>query len=218
MASKSTLAARQTTRPRGHNESLVHWKGSVSATFTINQAETLAHAMAANGRPWYAIRVRSRFEFIASGVLRGKGFEEFLPLCHSSRHWSDRVKETATPLFSGYVFCRFDASAPLPVLTTPGVVQIVSAGRIPSPVDNREISILRDLCGSGLPLQPWPYLQVGRRVLIERGPLAGTEGVVLETKGRYRLVASISLLQRSVSAEIDRDWVRPLDRRPAYTT
>lgn len=161
-------------------------------------------------KPWYAVRVRSRFEFATSNILRDKGLEYFLPFYRSRRRWSDRVKELDVPLFSGYVFCQFDASSPLRVLTTPGVIDIVSAGRIPVPVDEDEISALRDICSSGLPLEPWPYLEVGRRILIERGPLAGTEGVVVEMKGQWRLVASISILHRSVAAEIDRDWIRPV--------
>jgi hypothetical protein len=48
-------------------------------------------------------------------------------------------------------------------------------------------------------------------VLIEHGPLAGLEGILQEVKGKFRLVVSISLLQRSVSTEIDRMWVRPLN-------
>jgi transcription antitermination factor NusG len=166
--------------------------------------------MAGDVNPWYAIRVRSRFETTTSNILRDKGFEQFLPLYRSQRRWSDRVKELDVPLFPGYVFCRFDASSPLRVLTTPGVVHVISAGKIPIPVDECEIAALQEICRSGLPVQPWPYLEVGRRVLIERGPLAGAEGVVIEMKGRCRLVASITMLQRSVAAEIDRDWIRPL--------
>jgi transcription antitermination factor NusG len=179
--------------------------------FTSNSPDRAAIPSVAGGvKLWYAIRVRSRFELATSNLLHDKGFEEFLPLYRSQRRWSDRVKELDTPLFPGYVFCRFDASSPLQVLTTPGVVHIISAGRIPVPVDEREISALQNVCRSGLPVQPWPYLEVGRRVSIERGPLAGAEGVVVEIKGRYRLVASISILHRSVAAEIDRDWIRPL--------
>jgi hypothetical protein len=35
------------------------------------------------------------------------------------------------------------------------------------------------------------------------------EGIIISLKGQYRLVVSVSLLQRSVAVEIDRDWVRP---------
>jgi transcription antitermination factor NusG len=66
---------------------------------------------------------------------------------------------------------------------------------------------------SGLIVAPWPYLQVGQGVVIERGPLAGVEGILQEIRKTFRLVVSIGLLQRSVSAEVDRTWIRPVQRQ-----
>ena len=63
---------------------------------------------------------------------------------------------------------------------------------------------------SGLLVTPYPYVQVGQAVLIERGPLSGLEGILVEVKGKLRLVVSINLLQRSVSAEVDRDSIRSI--------
>jgi transcription antitermination factor NusG len=51
--------------------------------------------------------------------------------------------------------------------------------------------------------------------MIENGPLTGVDGTVLRIKGQYRLIVQISLLQRSVAAEIDREAVRPLARAAA---
>jgi len=160
--------------------------------------------------PWYAIRVKPNFEFVTSRALRAMGYDEFLPVYRSRRAWSDRVKELDMPLFSGYLFSRFDKRDPYRVLNTPGVVHVVSAGREPVPVDPGEIQSLQVICGSGVAAEPWPFLKVGQRVVVERGPLAGAEGVVVRLKAGYRLVASLSLLQRSVAAEIDRESVRPI--------
>lgn len=159
---------------------------------------------------WYAVRVKSRFEFVTAGALRGKGYECLLPTYRSKRQWSDRLKELDMPLFPGYLFSRFDAADPLRVLTSPGVVNIVCAGKNPLAVDERELATIEAICRSGLPAKPWPFLQAGRRVVLERGPLAGTEGIVMDLKEGCRLVVSISILQRSVAAEVERDWIRPL--------
>jgi transcription antitermination factor NusG len=143
--------------------------------------------------------------------LRGKGYEEFAPVYRSRRRWSDRVKELELPLFPGYVFCRLNIrDRLLPVLTTFGVKGIVSAGRSPIPIDEHEIDAIRAVLRSGLGAQPWPFLQVGSKVYIERGPLAGVEGIILSTDKTYRLVVSVNLLQRSVAVEIDREWARPI--------
>ena len=159
---------------------------------------------------WYALRIQCRLSSLASATLRGKGYEEFLPLYHARRRWSDRVKQVELPLFPGYLFCQFDVNDRLPILTTPGVIGIVGAGKTPVPVDLDEIEAVRAILRSGLAAQPWPSLAVGSKVYIERGPLAGLEGIITNTDKVYRLIVSVSLLQRSVAVEIDREWARPI--------
>jgi transcription antitermination factor NusG len=160
--------------------------------------------------PWYALRVQSRLAGLVSTTLRGKGYEEFLPLYRAKRKWSDRVKKLELPLFPGYLFCRFDVRDRLPILTTPGVIGVVGLGKTPTPVDDDEIAAVHTIIRSGLAAQPWPLLQVGSKVYIESGPLAGVEGIVTDTEKVYRLIVSVSLLQRSVAVEIDREWARPI--------
>jgi transcription antitermination factor NusG len=163
---------------------------------------------------WYGIRVRSKCEKLVSATLEGKGYEAFLPLYRAGRVWSDRSKELDLPLFPGYTFCRLDVQSRLmPVFTTPGVISIVGAGRTPVPISTSELDTVRAVIKSGLLALPWPSLIAGTRVFIERGPLAGVEGMILKTDKRWRLLVSISLLQRAVSVEIDREWVRPIIHR-----
>jgi len=69
-------------------------------------------------------------------------------------------------------------------------------------------SPVRSIFHSKLLIGPWPFLREGQFVTVERGPLAGVQGIVLAVKTGFRLVVSISLLQHSVYAEIDREWVR----------
>ena len=52
--------------------------------------------------PWFALRVRPNYEKPVATALRGKGFQEFLPLVRTRRQWSDRVKMMDLPLFPGY--------------------------------------------------------------------------------------------------------------------
>ena len=160
--------------------------------------------------PWYVIRLRSNFEKIASQVFEDRGYTTFLPLYRTRRRWSDRVKEIDAPLFPGYMFCKFDPQHRLPIVTSPGVISILESGSGPIPVPESDIAAVQTMLKSGLPVGPWPFLQQGQPVLVERGPLKGVEGLIVKLKDNFRLVVSVSLLQRSVSAEIDREWVRPL--------
>jgi transcription antitermination factor NusG len=89
-------------------------------------------------------------------------------------------------------------------------VDLVGFGKTPEAIPDAEIERVRRMVESGLLVSPFPFVEVGQTVLIERGPLEGLEGILVEVKGRCRLVVSINLLHRSVSAEVDRQWVRPV--------
>src|SRR5229473_2231207 len=126
----------------------------------------------------------------------------------SSRNGSDRTKEIDVPLFPGYLFCRMNPNDRLPVLITPGVVQIVGTGKTPIPVEEQEIAAIQRVGSSGLSTMPWPHLQVGQMARIEEGPLQGMSGIVVRIKSGLKLVLSVQLLQRSIAVEIDRAWIR----------
>lgn len=162
---------------------------------------------------WFAISVIPRKEKVTAQTLRAKGYEEFLPLYTERRKWSDRTKSVDLPLFSGYVFCRFDPQYRLPILKIPSVTHIVGLGKIPQPVEDTEIDALQTICKAGIHAVPCPYMNVGAKVTILEGPLKGLEGIMVEPK-ETRLIVSVTLLQRSVSVELDREWVSP---RRVYT-
>jgi transcription antitermination factor NusG len=165
--------------------------------------------------PWFALQVRTRHEIGVAAYLEGDGYELFLPLYKCRRRWSDRIKEVEVPLFPGYMFCRLNPQDRLPILKTPGVIQIVGRNRQPVPVDEVEISALQRLACSGFSAQTSPFLLVGSRVRIESGPLRGLEGLIVEFKGNHRLVLSVTLLQRSVAVEMDSAFVNTLRTSPA---
>lgn len=157
--------------------------------------------------PWFAILARTGREKNATLLLENAGYECYLPVIKFTRQWSDRLKEIELPLFPGYLFCRMNPHNRLPVLTTPGVIQIVGVGKTPIPVEEQEIDEIQRVGKSGISLMPWPYLQVGHVAQIEEGPLRGVTGIVIRIKSGLKLVLSVNLLQRSIAVEIDRSWI-----------
>jgi len=164
---------------------------------------------------WFAVVTKPCLEQVATAGLIAKGFESFLPTCSSSREWSDRRKVIDVPLFAGYTFAKFPAQHRTPVLQTRGVWSIVSTSEGPVPLEESEVAALRALVKSGVPVAPWPYLCAGQWARVDRGPLAGLEGIVVQVKNRTRIVVSVTILQRSVFAEVDRDAIWPLGEAPA---
>jgi transcriptional antiterminator NusG len=159
---------------------------------------------------WFAVQVRSRRERSTATLLDGKGYRTMLPT-YSTTQRVGKGQENLSPLFPGYVFCRFDSQKRLPVLITPGVIALVGRGRVPVPVDPSEISAIESMVSSGMPLAPWPYLELGQRVRIEHHALAGVEGILIGFKGGHRIVVSVSILRRSVALEVDEARVRPVE-------
>ncbi len=177
---------------------------SNSGSFSLgDQMSTRNHSW-----PWYAILTKTGREKNATMLLENAGFECYLPISKSRRKWSDRTKQVEVPLFPGYLFCRMNPNDRLPVLITPGVVQIVGTGKTPIPIEDQEIAAIQRVASSGLSTMPWPHLQVGQVARIEEGPLQGISGIVVRIKSGLKLVLSVQLLQRSIAVEIDRNWIR----------
>jgi len=170
----------------------------------------MSHTKSSNNFSWFALQVRSRWEGTTAGLLRGKGLETLLPTYSTKRKWSDRFKVVEAPLFPGYVFCRFDVHNRLPVLITPGVISVVGRGKTPVAVDDREILSIQSAVGSGIRMEPWPYVEIGERVRVKDDVLDGMEGILTNFKGSDRVVISVTLLRRSVALEIDRSRITPL--------
>jgi transcription antitermination factor NusG len=156
---------------------------------------------------WFALSVTVRHEKIIARLLANKGLDTFLPLHTRRHHYAGRARNFELPLFPGYLFCRMNPGNRLPILTTPGVLQIVGAGRIPIPVEDAEIVPLMRAAKAGVPMSPHPYWKSGQVGRITRGPLAGIQGVVANARNPSRLILSVTLLQRSVLVEIDPDCV-----------
>ena len=161
---------------------------------------------------WYAIQVASRKEKQTASVLSEKGYECFLPLYSKRSVWSDRKKITSVPLFSGYVFSRFDVRFRLPILVTPNVRAIIGNGKVPVEVPHQELEAIRVALRSGLSFDPCDYLHEGEIVRVTKGPLAGIEGSFLRYRGGSRLILSVALINRSVAVEIDRLCVEPVSQ------
>lgn len=157
--------------------------------------------------PWFAILARTGREKTANLLLENSGYECFLPVSKNTRRWSDRTKVIEVPLFPGYLFCRMNPHNRLTVLMTPGVMQIVGVGKTPIPVEEEEIAAIHRVQKSGLSAMPWPYMQIGNVAQILEGPLRGLTGIIVKIKSGMKLVLSVSLLQRSVAVEVERNWV-----------
>ena len=154
-------------------------------------------------RSWCAIYTRHQHEKAIAQILAAKGLEVFLPLYNSTRRWKDRTVHLSLPLFPCYLFLRGMKERRLDVVTTPGIVSVLSINGEPAAIPESEIESVRKAIEWGNRVEPHPFLRTGDRVRVISGPLQGLEGILVRRKNLYRLVLSVEILERSAAVEVD---------------
>jgi transcriptional antiterminator NusG len=162
---------------------------------------------------WFALYTSSRREKYVAKLLAERKIENFLPLYRATRHWNKRTPVTLDlPLFPNYVFVRAGQKASL--LSVPGVISIVGTEREPWPLPDHEISAFRNAMGV-CQFEPHFLFEIGERVRIKTGPLAGIQGVLLRRKSNLRVVLTIQAIKSSVAVEVEEANLEHVDTRYA---
>jgi transcription antitermination factor NusG len=161
---------------------------------------------------WVAVQVQSGREDHSARGLSQRGYDVFSPSYVEKRRWSDRVKAVRRALFPGYIFCSAQTDGCGHIVSTPGVIRIVGA------VEHNEIAAVQRAVECGLETEPSRVFGEGCRVLLEAGPLRGLTGEILRIKNTYRLLLSITVLQRQVSVEVDVAWLAVASAHSTHLT
>jgi len=156
------------------------------------------------GGRWVVLHVIQRHEKSAAQFLYGKGYEVFLPTYAGRSTKPPENSTEATPLFPGYVFCRGNEQSRGRMITTPGLIRIVSFGGKVAYLRDNEIAALKQMCSSGRNYGPHPFVQEGKIIEVVNGPLKGIVGTVVRMNKNNRVVITIDFLMKSVFAEINR--------------
>lgn len=171
---------------------------------------------ARSDRRWYACYTRARHEKTVDRQLRGRGFESYLPLVERERRWKDRLKRVMFPVFPSYVFARFTMKEIHDVLTTPGVSTIVRVGGRPAAIPDAEMANVRRvvdaLRAEEGEAELGPYVEEGQRVRVAEGPLRGVEGIVVERRGRSRVLVGLSAIRQGLEIDVAVETLEPIGR------
>jgi transcriptional antiterminator NusG len=153
--------------------------------------------------PWFALSIRQRERERCEAYLIVHSYEYFSPSRTETRQWSDRRKVFVSPLFPGYLFCRFDPGKSGPILRAPGVIDIISSGGHYLEVDSTQIENVRRCLVTGVGLDVVPTIRCGQKVRITSGPLNGIVGILAVLKHQLRVGLEISMMNRTVLVEVE---------------
>jgi transcription antitermination factor NusG len=165
---------------------------------------------------WFACYTRARHEKQVEVLLQQRGFESYLPLIPRVRQWRDRKKLVQFPLFPSYVFGRFALKQLHSILTTPGVSTVVRANGHPAPIPEHDIENVQRfalaIIETGIEPDPRPFLVEGQWVKVIDGPFEGVEGVVIEERGRKRVLIGVEAVGQGFEIDIDTRLLKPIRR------
>ncbi len=164
--------------------------------------EEQAELLLLQGKSWWALYTRSRREKDLMRRLVKLQVPFYGPVIEQRhRSPSGRLRTSYSPLFSNYVFVCGDDSDRYNALTT-GCVSRDLLVTDPTALvhDLREI---HSLINTGVDLTPEAHIEVGERVRVKSGPLENRVGVVIERRGKRRLLVAVDFLQQGASVELE---------------
>jgi transcription antitermination factor NusG len=167
-----------------------------------------------HGSPWHVLHVLSNHEKKVAQHLQVRSIEHYLPIYKEKVRWSDRTVVTERPLFSGYVFARFDHRYRIPVISTPGVLRLLG-DQTWDLVEDEELEKIRIGLAKGMLLRPHPIIAVGTKVRIRDGVFAGVEGVVSELRQQCKVIISLAAVRQCFSLETQIDELQVLKKSNA---
>lgn len=158
---------------------------------------------------WWVAHTRSRNEKALAHDLMSKNISYFLPMTWKVRRRSHRTMRSLLPVFTGYLFFCGQESQRIELLRTNRVANLIEVSDQLRLLD--ELSRIEQAVRAGACLTPHKYVKIGQMCRVIAGPLLGLEGIVVNTKGAFRLVLQIDMLGQAASVEIDTDMIETID-------
>ena len=163
---------------------------------------------------WYALYTRSRHEKQVAAFLQRQGVEAYVPLRRSWSSRKDRKVTIEVPALPGYLFvrCILYAETRALIKRASGVLRLVENAGRPAVIPESQVESLRAALSHAFNAEGHPYLKVGDRVRVSRGPMVGAEGYLVRVaENRHRLVIAVDYVNQALSVEIDAGSVDPYE-------
>ncbi len=162
-------------------------------------------------KKWYALYTKSRTEKKVYQLLWEKGIEAYLPLLKTLKQWSDRKKWVEEPLFRSYIFIRISERERLDAIRTDGVVRMITFQGRPVSIPDKQIEAVRAYINEGEDrVEKEVQFERGNRVEVTHGTLQGLQGIMVETKGKKRVMVEIEGIGEKIMLNIPKSSLKSI--------
>jgi transcriptional antiterminator RfaH len=134
-------------------------------------------------QPWFIISVKTRHEFIAQKYLNTLNIDVYLPIYRKKFKIKKEKIEALSPLFSGYLFARFNIEESYhKVRYTKGVRAVLGNTDCLYTISDERIHDIRSREEGGIVIlrSRDPHFKKGDRIIIDEGDFDGWEGIFFE--------------------------------------
>jgi transcriptional antiterminator RfaH len=163
---------------------------------------------------WYVIRTQPKQEVRAECNLKAWNINTFHPKIseRSINPFTGLVSYVVKPLFSRYIFARFDLNTTYRrVCFTRGVHSVVNFGGGPVSVDDEIIELIQSRVGEDGLVKLDNELNQGDQVMIDNGPLKHMVGVFQhDIKGTDRVAILLTAISYQGRIIIEKDLVKKI--------
>ena len=154
---------------------------------------------------WYPLYTKSRFEKQAYAQLIKLGYDAFLPLQKTIRHWSDRKKIVEVPLISSYIFVRIPRNKLYDVVNVYGISRYLSFNGQPATVRDEEIELLKLALENKNEIEVKDgLLNFGTEVKFTTGVFSGYSGKVIKQSSKNKLVVELESMGKTMLITVDK--------------
>jgi len=159
--------------------------------------------------PWYILNVKPNQELLAEINLKQLGVEVYVPLFYKTVKKGKKKVKIIKPLFSGYIFARFDLIKYYhKVIYTKGVKKLLGNSNSIWFLSEKKINEIRNREKNGVIelIKKDEKFSKGDKVLIDEGSFDGWEGIFYEElPDKERVVILLTSLGFSSKMTVSRN-------------
>ena len=163
---------------------------------------------------WYVIKTQPKQETRAECNIKAWGINTFHPKISErcTNPFTGLTSYMVKPLFSRYIFARFDVNTSYRrVCFTRGVHGVVNFGGEPVSVDDEIIKLIQSRVGEDGLVRLDDELNPGDQVMIDSGPLREMVGVFqYDIKGSDRVAILLTAISYQGHVIIEKDQVKKI--------
>ena len=158
---------------------------------------------------WWVAHTKARNEKALAWDLLKSQTSYFLPMAEKISTIRGRRVKSVLVLFPGYLFFCGSEEQRSAAMTTNRIASTIEVTNQDQLI--KELSSIQIAMAQPKKLDPFPYLQAGRKCVVKAGPLKGVEGFLIRRKNVNRLVLKVDVLGQAVATEIDAELLDIID-------